>query len=530
MNATIAAIAGLWPFVLSVAALILAIAAVMNRKGIGKILERTTSASFEKGDIKANIALNNATKTEESPGKEEDSAETSEKEIAENTKVENKEVAKIDVINVNENEKIEVSKFILWLNAMHERDYIEADKLYKDVEIEEVEKKSDAAKRLAALKLRLKYENGDSQSLNQLIDMAKNDNTFFTLYSVGLCYIFASDHRRGIEYLNLSLTRSEDDDDTANAIVVISKNMRESNNKGRIAYLTSFLNKIHKDSAKYIIYKAIADLYEKLGNKVMTAMILQKCAQLSLNDSSAYFDAGYAFAEADIDSLARENYISTLAFSKKNAMAVNNLAVSEHNLGLSFSSVVRYKSSMKDGETLATANLIYRLIDAGFQEEAEALIAEAKQQKELHPNVLRAEVKLRESIEEEDKKIESIKKSANITRTFAWDFADAIANTNLIPDNSRWRIDGLDMTIRIEGSSIYIDNSEGNQSNSMKGSILGNSFTINIVNTGYTSAMRNKGFTSEAKVCGYFKDDKVYIFISKDKADQKVVVGRIANS
>lgn len=523
MSAILTAISGLWPFILSLAVLILVISAIVFRKSIGRVLDRTKSATFEKGDIKANIELNNiSVKTEERPGKEDDK-DVTKTEIA--SKVEDKDISTVEIIQSDDKkEENSVSKFFLWLTAMHGREYEEADRLYPEVEAEQEFKKPNHIKRLPILRLRIKYENGDIQSLNQMLEMSKTDNSFFLLYSLGLSYLYADDHRRGIEYLNLAIKNSDDDDDTANAVSLIGKNMKESDMRGKILYLTNFIDKVNKDSAKYTIYRQIAEIYDNTGNDLMRAMILQKCAQLSVNDSSVYFDAAYAFALSNIDSMARENYLSTITFSTKNPMAVNNLAVSEHNLGMSFSSVKRYKSSIKEGETLAAANLIYRLIDAGFQDEAEEIIQEAKNQKDVHQNVSRAEVKLKESIEEEKKIANSIKLTADLVRTFSWDFVD---NINVLMPNSvngEWLMGSLNISVAVIGDLITITNLESSYSNILRGEIIGSSFIIKYVNALYSGVMSSLGFVGDAKICGYFTGDHMYIFISQGKADQKVLL------
>ena len=65
-------------------------------------------------------------------------------------------------------------------------------------------------------------------------------------------------------------------------------------------------------------------------------------------------------------------------------------------------SVSSYRKAEQLGETLASANLAYRLMNAGFTEEATAILNSATEKENVHPNVNSALSDLPKRIEKED--------------------------------------------------------------------------------------------------------------------------------
>jgi len=88
--------------------------------------------------------------------------------------------------------------------------------------------------------------------------------------------------------------------------------------------------------------------------------------------------------------------------------------------------VSSYREATKMNNSLSVANSAYKLIDAGFGEQARDMLIQARQQPDHHPNVDRAlsDLVLRE--EAEDKKRDRALERAEEERVFVRRFADAM--------------------------------------------------------------------------------------------------------
>ena len=111
-------------------------------------------------------------------------------------------------------------------------------------------------------------------------------------------------------------------------------------------------------------------------------------------------------------------------------------------------SVRTYNKAVERDETLASANLAYRLMNAGFAEETQQILDKAREQKEIHPNVGRAIAALSEKEEEESKTEQNALKTAREQETFLHSFAEAYFTKR--PDSPSfsgvWRFpDGVEM-------------------------------------------------------------------------------------
>ncbi len=99
------------------------------------------------------------------------------------------------------------------------------------------------------------------------------------------------------------------------------------------------------------------------------------------------FDAAYAQSEAGLSQLSAANYDTLINIDPDHASAFNNLGVEAGRLGLSTLSVRFYRRAAENHETLAMANLAFQFLQAGFTSEAADLLATARTEKDVHPNV-----------------------------------------------------------------------------------------------------------------------------------------------
>ncbi|MBI3050148.1 MAG: hypothetical protein HYY76_17755 [Acidobacteria bacterium] len=156
---------------------------------------------------------------------------------------------------------------------------------------------------------------------------------------------------------------------------------------------------------QFDLYRAIAGLFKEQGDKLLHAVALEKAVELHPSDRDNRFAAAYAESEADLPHLSSANYQALIDQNpKSSAVAMNNLAVEVDSLKLPVKAVALYRAAMKEGETLATANFAYKLLNQGFLDEARELLNEAKKRDDVHQNVNEAlaDAAKRESAEQQN--------------------------------------------------------------------------------------------------------------------------------
>lgn len=137
------------------------------------------------------------------------------------------------------------------------------------------------------------------------------------------------------------------------------------------------------------------------------------------NDTGLIFKVGYSYAESEYDELSLLHYKNARDINPEDEAVQNNLGVQYDDLKMPVKSILSYKKAEKLGNTLASANLAYRLMNAGFTEEAKTILDTAATKEGAHPNVNSALSDLPKRIEKEEE-IEKgkIKLALNLRKFF----------------------------------------------------------------------------------------------------------------
>jgi len=98
------------------------------------------------------------------------------------------------------------------------------------------------------------------------------------------------------------------------------------------------------------------------------------------------------------------------------------------------------KKSVKNGGTLAIANLAYRYMDSGFIDDAKKIISESKDKEEVHKNVAEATAALKDNIEKEDKREKDFIDEAEKEQNFLAEFAvKYLTPSGMIDYSGNWK-------------------------------------------------------------------------------------------
>jgi tetratricopeptide (TPR) repeat protein len=255
------------------------------------------------------------------------------------------------------------------------------------------------------------------------ISGVKEDALFWTAQ----CHEASCNYEKAIEIYRSLLALDLNDNERSKHIVSLSKCLTTVGRKDEsLKELSGGFSRVSDSAAKARLYGGIADVHEVDGNGILKAIALQKVLQLSPERVNALFPAAYALSHEEISPLAAMNYDTLVRFDKKNSSALNNLGVEYDRLGLPIASVSYFKKASERKETLAMANLAFRYIGQGFEDEANDIIIQAKSEKNPHKNVGTAMASITESKEKEEKEWESIKSIGVKQQQFLWEYAEAI--------------------------------------------------------------------------------------------------------
>jgi tetratricopeptide (TPR) repeat protein len=138
--------------------------------------------------------------------------------------------------------------------------------------------------------------------------------------------------------------------------------------------------------------------------------ISERLVDLSPDDFETRFSLAYMHSEAGNDDLSLNHYLKVPS-SERGAMHWNNLGVQFDHFRLPGKAVQAFRKSEEMNETLAMANLGYKMLKVGLLSEAQAVCEKALAIKDNHKNVGQLLVKLKNVPAEEDASLEVIEKS-----------------------------------------------------------------------------------------------------------------------
>lgn len=390
----ILAIGELWKLV---SAIIILFVIVIFRNNICNLLNKVNQLHFKKGD--AEITLR------EDIRKNLEAADNVNKSVIETIASEENKITN------NQSQKNNNSDF--W-DAYLEKD-IERLKVAYD-QMQTNEENLNARLNNEALFYALSYNLGEHSSLDKLKNMLNTTATESDSYSsivtfIGICLEKGNAFNKAIELYDLELKKLKFDKDivsiTVNKANCLFK-MGSSHYEEAYNTLKDQLIKIKDPMAKFNIYKGLAQLYEKVEDRLSQALTLEKALEICPDDTDLRFNIAYAYSRTDFKDLSLLHYKILLRFDSKNNLGLNNLGVQYAELNMPILSIDCYKKSKEMKNTLASANLAYKLLQAGFTEEAKAILDEAILQENHHQNVSTAISNIKTSREEEESKSKSI--------------------------------------------------------------------------------------------------------------------------
>jgi len=408
------------------------------------------------------------------------------------------------------------------LDAMHARNREEVERLHRQMQ----EGETDELRRLKndALYLYALFILGDPTALGKLEELSKTHESFAdAFWWLGYCYQNAHELAKASDAFRIAAEKETDLLKRANNLVSSAECLFELGKQAEAEEaLGNELKSQTNSEAEFVLLSALGSFYERTDQRELRALALDLALRSRPNDSNAMFNTAYSYAEADLEGLALFHYDNLLDFEPDNASALNNIGVQYERLGMPCLSTDAYKQAEKLNNSLASANLANKYMNAGFVEEAKTTLDNGKEMNDVHPNVLTALSSLSEKQKSEGKRgkeiLENAVRQQDFLRVFAAKYLIPISEESSF--SGEWILENdVHVEVNITGQSIEANWTINGKKHKFDGTVrhAGAKIAFHNMKYGYWSSDAELYFEKEADAFAYLADNDQTIEIMKLK-------------
>lgn len=503
MNEVINSIGQLWKLL---TVIIIGFIIFIYREQIKAILS-SRNLKFKKGDTEIELSGKNIGEQEQKIAQEQT-------------------VATIQEVHEDILGEISISNLEKLFKAYNNRDIESLKKIMKNIDEGESDKEEKV--KCKSYYYGVMYCLGDREALNKLYEMLESYGEEKPLYvlianNIAKVYIYINQYDNAYKIYERAIEACEDIERRAeliceSAVCLLELKLDEEAIKVLISSINEDRN--NKDTF-YIYYKRLAYIYEKLGEKELKIIALEKALQYSSNSIDTIFDLAYEYSIIKYKNLTLLHYNNLLKFSPNNSSALNNKGVVAAELGLNGIKVNSYEDAVRNGNTLAAANIAYDYIEKGFYKEAKEILEKAQRmENEPHINVNKAITRLNEVIISEKDKEKEIVDEALIQQRFFTSYGEAYFNLfkDLNLANSKWRYNESIIEIKQNDDKIEAKWSYGSAEYKLEG---------NIVNRAIKTKLNRKEYSYITRLYEFKEIGIAYMYMGND--DDKLRVFKLEN-
>ncbi len=404
----------------------------------------------------------------------------------------------------------ETAKSFLDLIRMGRMD--EAEEAYRTA-LEEAE---DPAKKhsLEGIYLATTFLHGRDQEALSKLDRLSTGGEAEGTYALwlGFCLSHVREYENAAAaYIKAASSADSDSDKAARWSLAARALERAGHEAEAQALLLRRLAEIADPAALSELYKALSDLLR--DDPELRALALEKAVEFNPGDKDLRFEAAYAYSSVDWKHpLGVHHYLNDLAVDPDNQWSLNNLGVAYENLDISMKSVELYRQAVEKGNTLGAANLAYRFMNAGFGDEAEALLTEARAEAEPHENVSRAIGSLARLRSVEEETVKQVMAEARHRQPFMRRYAGARFGSqadHAAEFEGKWaKPDQSELVIVRDGSTIAAEWIHLEKKFKLSGVVAGRSAKLDFFKMTY--------YSYDGSEKGFEKDATGYAFVHTD--------------
>ena len=232
---------------------------------------------------------------------------------------------------------------------------------------------------------------------------------------LSFCYNDSNDHEKEINLWRNALKEVAGSHHKTQCIEYLSYALKaDGKSQEGLIHLENRFQEVSSAEEKVIIFKAISSIEKDLGNDFMNALCLEKIVEFKPDDTDNLFGAAFAQSKAEMRPLSMCNYKTLIKLDPNNSMALNNIGVCASEYELETKAFEYYYEANNNGNSLAMANLGFKLLKVGFYKDAEKIAKEAIKIENPHKNVYSLLARIEEIKNNHSEKWSSLEKKARI--------------------------------------------------------------------------------------------------------------------
>ncbi|HEX2161645.1 MAG TPA: tetratricopeptide repeat protein [Thermoleophilaceae bacterium] len=390
------------------------------------------------------------------PAESASSADPNEELNAPKTEVEGAAATDADYESETDTDKLRVRMG----NALEAKDEEKAEAIFKrlqQVEENPVQGKVDQGLRLW-LRFVFKFE---PDALVKLEELAADERVAAHMYLFrGYCLSRAGNTSGAASELKRARDAATSSDVKTRATIFYAKELDKAGDQAQsLREIETALRECEDPSLRASLWRALAELYEQHDQHELRALALQKALEAAPDNARLRLDVAYAYShadESDFGPLVIHHYETALSFEPTYETARNNLGVAYNHADLTILSAKALKRASDDGSGLATGNLAFRYLNAGFADQAEELVKEAtKGGSPLHAKVAEASADIAQRRESENEQRTRLSALGQRQAAFLSDYAEAqVKPATSLLGTWRFQDSGDEVTVTGENDSL----------------------------------------------------------------------------
>jgi tetratricopeptide (TPR) repeat protein len=201
------------------------------------------------------------------------------------------------------------------------------------------------------------------------------------------------------------------------------------------------------------LLSTLRDLAESEKNDELEVAVTEQMVELNPGDASARFSLAFKHSQIGNNDMALYHYLK-IPVSKRRPLTWNNVGAAYDEFGLRTKAVEAYRLSAEENETLAMANIGFKLLHLGFLHEAQQQADNAISIKPHHKNVADLVKRLSEIEDEEAAKLNEILEKVKAKAAFYRKIGAGILATSPRNIAAKWNSpDGI-LEAKLNGATV----------------------------------------------------------------------------
>ena len=229
---------------------------------------------------------------------------------------------------------------------------------------------------------------------------------------------------------------------------------------GKMPRALELLEKIKTDGEgnprlNEILVSVVGSLADIEKDEDLQLALLEKAVEEQPGDTAGRFNLAYKHSQTENGDMALHHYMKIPAITR-DPTTWNNLGVCFGQIGMSVGAVRAFRKAGEENETLAMSNLGFKLLSAGFIDEAKAECDKAIKLDGYHKNVPLLATRLQEVPEEEKKKLDEALDKVKLKASFYRRLGDAVVLRAPKTVAGKWQSSEYVLEATLNGTAIRL--------------------------------------------------------------------------